>query len=243
MKRIAPDADMIDITHGIPRQDVARGALVLASALPYMPLGVHVAVVDPGVGTGRAALALRGMDGRLHVGPDNGLLLLATDALGGVDRAVAIENAEWTLTPVSATFHGRDVFAPAAAHLARGVSLDELGPPVAAEDLVRLATREPRTADGALHVVAVDVDRFGNVTLDGRLSELVEAGVTGDSVAVDVRGRRHHAARGRTFADVGVGELVLLEDSARRMALAVNGGDAARVTGIAPGDEVVLLRA
>ena len=128
MRRIAPEADVVDITHGIAPGDVLRGALALADALPYMPVGVHAAVVDPGVGTARRALALAGGDGRIYVGPDNGLLLLAADRLGGVREAVEITEGTYLLSPVSATFHGRDVFAPAAAHLARGLPLGELGP-------------------------------------------------------------------------------------------------------------------
>ena len=128
IKRIAPDADVIDITHGIEPQQVLQGALVLASTLPYMPEGVHLAVVDPGVGTERKALALRSGDGRLYVGPDNGLLVPAAERLGGVDGAWELENPAYRLEPVSRTFHGRDLFAPAAAHLAAGVEPGELGP-------------------------------------------------------------------------------------------------------------------
>ena len=112
---------MIDITHGIPPQHVLQGALVLANTLPYMPAGVHVAVVDPGVGGKRKPLALRGGDGRLYVGPDNGLLLVAADSLGGIEEAVEIANEDYMLTPVSRRFHGRDIFAPAGAHLSAGV--------------------------------------------------------------------------------------------------------------------------
>lgn len=240
MKTIAPDAEIIDVTHGIPPRDVARGAHVLASALPYMPVGVHVGVVDPGVGGERRAVALRGGDGRVHVGPDNGLLVAAADRLGGIEHAVALENAEYSLVPVSATFHGRDVFAPAAAHLAAGVALEELGPPVAVDELVRLSLPEPRVADGTVHAAAVDVDRFGNVALNVVPAELERAGLSGTSVAVEAGAARHFARRGRTFGDVARGELVLLEDSTGRLALAVNGGDAASTLGLAAGDEVVL---
>src|SRR5881392_1877131 len=121
IKRIAPDAEIIDITHGIPPQAVLQGAIVLANTLPYMPEGVHLAVVDPGVGTDRRGVVLTGADGRLYVGPDNGLLVPATERLGGIAAAHELARAEYRLAPVSRTFHGRDVFAPAAAHLACGV--------------------------------------------------------------------------------------------------------------------------
>ncbi|MBW3592453.1 MAG: SAM-dependent chlorinase/fluorinase, partial [Actinobacteria bacterium] len=135
-----------------------------------------------------------------------------------------------------------DVFAPAAAHLARGVPLDELGPPVAVEELVRLTFPPPRVVDGAVHALVLEVDRFGNVALGARPSDLDEADVVAGTVELHAAGRRHRLVRARTFGDVADGELVLLEDSTGRLAVAVNGGDAARLTGIGPGDEVVVLR-
>src|SRR5213592_5061375 len=123
MKRIAPQAEIIDITHGIEPQRVLQGALVLANTLAYMPEGVHLAVVDPGVGSSRRALALRDRESRLYVGPDNGLLLAAAERFGGVAEAHELANAEYSLQPVSRTFHGRDLFSPAADHLAAGVAL------------------------------------------------------------------------------------------------------------------------
>ena len=128
IRRIAPDEAVIDITHGIEPQQILQGALVLASTLPYMPEGVHLAVVDPGVGTERKALVLRSGDGRLYVGPDNGLLVPAAERLGGIVGAWELRNPAYRLEPVSRTFHGRDLFAPAAAHLAVGVDPSELGP-------------------------------------------------------------------------------------------------------------------
>ena len=143
MKRIAPDAQIIDITHGIGPQEVLQGAIVLANTLPYAPAGVHLAIVDPGVGGGRRALALELAEGRRLVGPDNGLLLPAAERLGGVEAAHELTNPAYALTPVSATFHGRDVFSPAAAHLALGVPAAELGPPLDPESLVRLDLPSP----------------------------------------------------------------------------------------------------
>ncbi len=135
IRGIAPDARIVDVTHGIPRHDVRHGALVLRNTLPYMPVGVHVAVVDPQVGTERRALALRCDDGRVLVGPDNGLLSLAWDQAGGVDLAVDVSRSPHRLEPVSATFHGRDVFAPVAAHLAAGAELADAGVPLDPEGL------------------------------------------------------------------------------------------------------------
>src|SRR5262245_56315626 len=166
IKRIAPDTEVIDITHGIGAQDVLQGALVLANTVPYMPSGVHLAVVDPGVGTGRRALALRSRDDQLFVGPDNGLLLLAADRAGGVEVVHGLTNPAFMLEHVSRTFHARDVFAPAAAHLTRGVDLPELGPPVDPETLVRLYIAEPDVAPSRIRATVLAIDRFGNVQLN-----------------------------------------------------------------------------
>src|SRR5215212_6183704 len=138
IKRIAPQAEVIDVTHGIPPQQVLQGALVLANTLPYMPPGIHLAVVDPGVGSSRRPLALRDAEGRLYVGPDNGLLLPAADRFGGAVEVHELANRAYALESVSRTFHGRDLFSPAAAHLAAGVPLGDLGPPVDPAELVRL---------------------------------------------------------------------------------------------------------
>src|SRR5438309_3026324 len=118
IKRIAPEAQIIDLTHGIRPGRIQHGALVLANTLPYMPVGVHLAVVDPGVGGHRRPLVLRSGEGRLLVGPDNGLLVHAAEQLGGIDAAHELANPAYALDSVSRTFHGRDLFSPAAAHLA-----------------------------------------------------------------------------------------------------------------------------
>lgn len=242
IKRIAPHADVIDVTHGILPQHVLQGALVLADALPYMPAGVHLAVVDPGVGGGRRPLALRGGDGRLYVGPDNGLLLVAADRLGGVVEAVEIVEPAYMLDPVSATFHGRDVFAPAAAHLALGVPLEQLGPALDPESLVRVALPEPRIEDGRIHMTVVVVDRFGNLRLNVTAADLREAAIQhGDAVEVEVDGRQYAAVVARTFADVGLGKLILYEDSSRSMSLAVNRGSAARHLAVVTGQSIALV--
>src|SRR5881227_3235162 len=166
IKRIAPDAHIIDITHGVPPQGVLQGALTLANSLPFMPAGVHLAVVDPGVGGARRALALRDAQGRLHVGPDNGLLIPAAEKLGGIVEARELANPEYALESVSRTFHGRDLFAPAAAHLALGVPLEELGPPIAPDALARLDLPRPEVGSTRIHSTVISIDRFGNVQLN-----------------------------------------------------------------------------
>ena len=228
MKRIAPEAQIIDLTHGIPPQDVLQGALVLANTLPYAPIGVHLAIVDPGVGSGRRALALEGGEGRCFLGPDNGLLLPAAERLGGVAAAHEITKPANALTPVSATFHGRDIFSPAAAQLALGLPLAELGPPVDPEALHRLELPTPDIEDAAIRAECLYVDRFGNMQLNLTSEQLEGAGIVpGRSVRLLVDGTRHDAVAARTFADAEPGRLILYEDSYGNIALAVSRGNAA----------------
>jgi S-adenosylmethionine hydrolase len=242
IKRIAPDADVIDITHGILPQHVLQGALVLADALPFMPVGVHLAVVDPGVGGSRRPLALRGADGRVYVGPDNGLLLVAAERLGGVAEAVELTETAYRLDPVAATFHGRDIFAPAAAHLASGVPLGSLGPAFDPGTLVRVTLPEARVEDGRVQATVIVVDRFGNLRLNVTAADLREAMIElGDVVEVEVDGRHYAAAVARTFADVELGNLILYADSSRSMSLAINRGSAARHLAVVTGQSVALV--
>lgn len=239
MKRIAPDAQIIDLTHGIEPQEILQGALVLANTLPYAPPGVHLAIVDPGVGGGRRALALEAGEGRRFVGPDNGLLLPAAERLGGIRTAHEITNPEYALTPVSATFHGRDVFSPAAAHLSLGLALAELGPPIDPEGLVRLDVPEPELGDRTIRATCLYIDRYGNMQLNLGTEQLVGLGIVpGRRVRLTVAGAREEAVAARTFADAERGELMLYEDSYRNVALAVSRGNAAERFGAEPGANV-----
>ncbi len=237
---ICPDARVIDIAHGIRRHDVRAGAVILAGALPYMPIGVHLAVVDPDVGAQRRAIALRLADGRVLVGPDNGLLAPAAEAGGGAIEAVEISTSQFRLEPVSATFHGRDIFAPVAARLAAGAVLAEAGEPRDPDQHVKLELPRPRREQGALVSHALYVDRFGNVQLDVDHDDLADSGVKlGHRVELTVpSGRPHEAQVARTFADVSAGELLVYEDAYRRLALAVSHGNAAERLGLAIDDEV-----
>jgi S-adenosylmethionine hydrolase len=215
---------------------------VLADALPFMPVGVHLAVVDPGVGGSRRPLALRGGDGRLYVGPDNGLLLVATERLGGVEEAVELTETAYRLDPVAATFHGRDIFAPAAAHLAAGVPLGSLGPAVDPGTLVRVTLPEARVEDGRVQATVIVVDRFGNLRLNVTAADLREAMIElGDVVEVEVDGRHYAALVARTFADVDLGNLILYADSSRSVSLAINRGSAARHLAVVTGQSVALV--
>lgn len=241
IRRVCPEAAIIDITHAIGRHDVRHGALILRSALPYMPVGVHVAVVDPQVGTERRAIAVRCGDDRVLVGPDNGLLALAAIEAGGAMDAVDISRSPHRLEPVSATFHGRDVFAPVAAALAAGASFAEAGDPLDAEDLTPLELPRPRVDGQTVVAHALLTDVYGNVTLDVRHEDLPGTGLAfGRALEVAAAGRTCRATFTGTFADVPAGEMLVYEDASRTLALAVNRGDAAATLAVSADDEVRL---
>jgi len=229
MARIAPDARIVDLTHGLPRHAVRQGAVLLAHSLPYAEPGVHLAVIDPGVGSDRRPVAVRvAEEERLLVGPDNGVLALAIERFGGPLVAVDLESSGFRMHPVTATFHGRDIFAPVAAHLATGAELADAGDPVEPDSLVRVELPDPRLDDGAVVAHALVIDHFGNVGLNVDHERLAGTGLTlGGRVAVDAGGERYVATYAQTFADVNPGELIVYEDAYRTLALAINRGDAA----------------
>ena len=236
MLRIAPDARIVDLTHAVPRQDVMRGGLTLGRATSYMPAdAVYVAVVDPGVGSGRRSIAVRASSGALLVGPDNGVLSLAWEALGGAEAAVEVTSDAVVLQPMSHTFHGRDVFAPAAAHLAAGVPLEDLGPGIAVEGLVVVELPGPMVAAGAIGARVTGVDGFGNVQLNVGPNDLEAAGI---GQVLTVRGRA--VPRVGIFVDLPEGKLGAIIDSQGQLAFVVNQGSAAETLGLSTGKTVVL---
>ena len=240
--RIAPQARVIDLTHGIARHDVRQGAAVLANALPFGPPGVHLAVVDPEVGTERRAVAIKVADeDRVLVGPDNGLLGPALERLGGPVEAADISLSPFRLEPLSATFHGRDLFAPVAATLAQGVTLAEVGAPLSPDALTPLESSRPRIEGGRTLAHVAHLDGYGNAMLDLGEARLPETGLRlGHPLVVEAGSRSTEAVFARTFADVGEGRLLLYVDSYRSLALAINRGSAAAELRLAPGDQVVL---
>jgi S-adenosylmethionine hydrolase len=249
--RIAPDARVIDIGHGVPRHGVLQGALTLARALPYVPAGVHLAVVDPEVGARRRAIALRtAEENRLLVGPDNGLLLPAARRLGGVSDARVIENRSWLLPGTSSTFHGRDIFAPAAAHLATGAPFADVGPEVDRATLVELAVAAATVSDGHLATEVVYVDSFGNLRLAGGVTELAAAlGPVAPGTRLEVSLAESTSEEGvpvrwsRTFGEAHAGDLLAYEDSSGALAIAESSGNAAGRLGAGTGARIGIRRA
>jgi S-adenosylmethionine hydrolase len=236
--RIAPAARVIDITHLVPPGDVRRGAAVLAQTVPAMPPAVHVAVVDPGVGTTRRAIAVQAGPSIL-VGPDNGLLSWASNTLGGARRAVLLTNDALWNHPVSPTFHGRDIFMPVAAHLMNGTSLDEAGSEIGLNDLVKLATPTSRMLDGEAEGEVLSVDRFGNVQLSIPSAAADELGISmGGPMLIRCNRRELTAPYLETFGAAAPGELIAFTDSAGLISLAVSSGNAAEKLSLPPGARV-----
>ena len=239
IRRIAPELPIVDISHGITRHDIRHGALVLAAALPYMPVGVHVAIVDPQVGTERRAVALRCAEGQILVGPDNGLLSIAAERSGGVVEAYDVSRSPHRLDRMSATFHGRDVFCPVGAQLAAGAELADAGDPIDSAELTGLELPEVAIERGMARAHALVIDGFGNVALSLRHEHLLRLGITiGSRVMVHARGGRREATVVQTFADVEPGDFLLYEDAWGAVALAVNRGDAALELRIRNDDEL-----
>jgi S-adenosylmethionine hydrolase len=241
IQRIAPGATVIDLAHGLPPRDVRAAALALRNALDYVPKGVHLAVVDPEVGTPRRPLALRCGDGHLFVGPDNGLLWPAIERCGGVEVAVDIAHTPYRLEPVSATFHGRDLFAPVAARLALETPIENAGSPVAPNDIRQLDLPRPNVGSGEVTARVLAIDRFGNLQLNLYRDQLANAGLLpGTDLRVQAGRRGRRAVYGRTFADAVAGETVVFEDSSRSIAVAVNGGSAAEAMQAGADSEIKL---
>ena len=233
---IAPDARIVDISHDVRKYAIRDGALLLWCALPFLPVGAHVAVVDPGVGTARLPIGLATGRGDVLVGPDNGLLVAAARKLDGIVAVHELRDPRYRLPVISTSFHGRDVFAPAAAHLARGVPLADLGPAVDPATLVPSPIADAVVESGALVSQLVYVDTFGNVKLAGLRSDL-EAAVgplaPGDPLALTLGdGTRIETTWQATFGTVAAGETLLYEDSYRRVCLAAREADAAAKHGL-----------
>jgi S-adenosylmethionine hydrolase len=237
---IAPDAQIVDISHAVRKYTIRDGAWLLWCALPYLPLGAHVAVVDPGVGTDRRAIGIRTGRGDALIGPDNGLLIPAAERLGGIAEARTLDNAALALPVRSSTFHGRDLFAPVAAHLAMGIPFADIGASVEPADLVALRLPQPKIGDGALETSVVYVDSFGNARLAGFPADLeaalggLEPGrpVTLRITRADGSTAEQPVTWERTFGAVALGATLLYEDSFGTISLADNQGNVAQRLGL-----------
>jgi S-adenosylmethionine hydrolase len=241
--RIAPHVRIIDVCHQVRPQDVTVAGEMLAEAWPYLPVGIHLALVDPFTATHARGIAVLCRDGSVVVAPDNGLAGRAWAAAGGVAEAYELaEPALWAATP-SRSFRGRDVFAPVAAHLARGVPLADVGPRLDPASLQDSAPPQPRVHGDHVHADIRMVDHFGNLALNLRRSDLEAAGIQlGDLVELRCGGRTWEVPFSLTFGDVPAGRTVICEDSFRAITIAVNGSRADRTLRAGSGDPVVLGR-
>ena len=243
MARIAPRSRVVDVNHRIPRGDVRAGALALLRAVQYLPPGVTLAVVDPGVGTTRRALAVETVE-MTFVGPDNGLLSPAVAMMGGAHQIVSVENPEFRLPGAGATFWGRDVFAPAAAALACGeATLGDLGPPIDAHEVTPLLLPLPEVTPGRVSGEAWWVDTYGNVQTNISPDDLQTAGLENHpQLLVRLGASTHRIKRGAAYAEVGKGELLIHVDSAGLVAIAMREGRACDDLNLAEGMSVVIER-
>jgi S-adenosylmethionine hydrolase len=246
MLSICPDAQVVDVSHTVAKYAIGDGAFILRSALPYLPIGVHVGVVDPGVGTERRPIAVRAERGDVLIGPDNGLLIEPAEALGGLAEARELTNRELWLAAPTHTFHGRDIFAPVAAHLAGGdATFADVGSPIDPAELVRLERRSATLGDGRIEATVVYVDSFGNL----RLSATAEAMETafgaippGTPLRAEIGGSDLEVTLAPSFGHVARGAALLYRDSSGNLAVALNQADLAALLGVASGAGVRLQR-
>jgi S-adenosylmethionine hydrolase len=231
MLSIVPDARINDLTHASRQFAIRDAAFLLWSAVPYLPVGVHLAVVDPGVGTDRRPVALQSARGDRFVGPDNGLLVPAAERTGGIVAAHVLANRGLWREAVSHTFHGRDIFAPVAAHLAGGTEIGEVGPPLEPATLVPLAFPEARVRDGWLDTSVLFVDAFGNCRLAGAPDDLASLRgrlEPGDRFSVHIGPEAWPVTWQLTFGSVAPGEPLLYDDAdLAGLAIGVNQASAA----------------
>lgn len=236
ISQIAPEALVVDLGHGIGRQNVLHGAVALANSLPFCSPGIHLAIVDPEVGGDRRGVAIRlGDQDRILVGPDNGLFGLAIERLGGAVEAVDLDASPFRLEPVSATFHGRDIFAPVAAQLSMGARLEEAGEQFSPNELTRIALPEPEIGEDSASAHCLHVDGFGNATLDLSPAALAEWRLEpGSPLKIEAPDGTFEAIWATSFTDASPGDLLLYEDSSGSLAIAANEGDAAALLKLEP---------
>ncbi|HEX7354557.1 MAG TPA: SAM-dependent chlorinase/fluorinase [Mycobacteriales bacterium] len=241
--RHEPDVRVIDVCHQIAPQDVEQGAVTLASAIPYLPAGVHLCLVDPITTLATRGVVVRTRDGSAFVAPDNGLTSLAWDVAGGADGAWEITNRDLELPSPSRLFRGRDIFAPVAGRLAAGLDPSAVGPAVPVDSLTRLPVKVGYVHSDHVHADVVAVDHFGNLALDITRSDLEAAGLTlGDTVELRAGGRAFQVPFSAHYGQVEPGRLAVCEDSYRRVTVAVNLGHAGHTLRAGRGEPIVIAR-
>jgi hypothetical protein len=237
---ICPEASVIDLRHGIPEFDITEGAWTM-EAVPQLPVGAHVCVVDPGVGTMRRSIIIKTRRGDFLIGPDNGVLIPATRRLGGIEKAVEITNGKYMRKPVSPVFHGRDVFTPAAAHLSNGVPIDEFGPEMKPEKLAQAPYEEAAVAKGVVTGKIIHVNHFGSVSINAMKEDFAKSGIKyRDSILIDARSNKISSKLLKTFGEVAKGEVVAFADDYGRIEVAINQGRFSDTFGVKLGDRIII---
>ncbi len=225
---IAPDAHVIHLMHGIPDFDIRIGARVIETA-QYLPIGFHVCVVDPGVGSQRKAIIIKVKRGDFLIGPDNGVLIPSIDFLGGFEKCVQITNPKLMIQPVSPIFHGRHIFAPAATHLANGVSIDEFGPQINFDQLVKGPYQNATAKNNKIFAEVININKFGSLNLNILHKTWDEFNVKlGQKIMLTFGKQEIRMAHVETFSQVGVGQSLILKDDYGRVEVAINLGDFAK---------------
>lgn len=234
---ICPSAVIVDISHTVPSYDIEEGAFMLKNFVKYAPVGVHMAVIDPGVGTQRRGIAVATRRGDFLVGPDNGVLMEAAHFLG-IEKVAALENKKYMLEKVYSSFHGRDIFAPAAAHLLKGVPITALGRVVDKKELVHVPRLLPAEDETAIHGTVLRIDRFGNI------QTTIDAETVPKKPALTMRiGEKELILPFvNTFGEVAPGACLVYEDSDGLITLSQNQGDASRFLGAEKKMEVVIFK-
>ncbi len=242
--QVCPGADILDVTHNVSPGDIRAGALALARAIQYLPAGVHLGVVDPTVGTDRKPVAIQAVDGRLFVGPDNGLLSPAVAICGGTAAAVVLEPSRWGVEEPSPTFQGRDVFAPAAGALAGGAALADLGGEVSPAELVPMLLPLSQESGGRLEGAVLWIDHYGNVQTNVTEEDLDAIGTArGETLLVTFGRIDERVPLVGTFADVERGRLLAFVDSTGQLAVGANGENAAGILRVSEGAHVTVEKA
>jgi len=236
---INPSARIVDLAHNLPKYDVRTAAFILLTSYKYFPPGtIFCCVVDPGVGTNRRAIAIKTKK-YYFIGPDNGCMLWAAND-DSIDVVVEITNRKYMLEKISTTFHGRDIFAPASAHLSRGVDISELGKKINPNSLVRIEFPQPRIQGNRYELEVLAVDGFGNIFLNIRTEQIdLEKG---ENVSIIVGDKRYIARVVRTYGEAEKGRLVVLCGTSHGyLEIAVNRGSAKSVLGVDVGDRIIIV--